>query len=213
MRQIHTRADVTSLAFSGKYPNLLAVGLYDGTVLIYDIKREVRALPRDGDALPSQQWGAVFSRPRPSCGPQSDKPLLQSVHETGKHTDAVWRLVWVDRGSDKGETLISLSSDGRVCEWSTKKGLTWTGTPLPRPAMPCPMGASPLPLPDRTTPCSELFPLKRRTNEEGVSWRPPNAASDGLIARHARGLALDFPNDEPSVFFVGTEVRAGEIRR
>lgn len=78
-------------------------------------------------------------------------------------------------------------------------------TPTPTPTLPYPHTHT---HPSAPPSPSELFPLKRRANEEGVSWRPPNAASDGLIARHARGLALDFPSDEPSVFFVGTEVHA-----
>ena len=47
----------------------------------------------------------------------------------GKHLDAVWETQWVPKstsgGSDKGETLVSISSDGRVVEWSMKKGLEY----------------------------------------------------------------------------------------
>ena len=36
---------------------------------------------------------------------------------------------WIGKGgksSDKGEGLVSISSDGRVVEWSMKKGLEYT---------------------------------------------------------------------------------------
>lgn len=48
----------------------------------------------------------------------------------GKHGDAVWEVNWVNRGGkgDKGEALVSISSDGRIVEWSMKKGLEFTGT-------------------------------------------------------------------------------------
>ena len=46
-----------------------------------------------------------------------------------KHGDAVWEVNWVNRGGkgDKGEALVSISSDGRIVEWSMKKGLEFTG--------------------------------------------------------------------------------------
>lgn len=48
----------------------------------------------------------------------------------GKHGDAVWEVNWVNRGGkgDKGEALVSISSDGRIVEWSMKKGLEFTGS-------------------------------------------------------------------------------------
>ena len=43
----------------------------------------------------------------------------------GKHSDAVWEVQWVGKGAknEKGESLVSISSDGRIVEWSMKKGL------------------------------------------------------------------------------------------
>lgn len=44
--------------------------------------------------------------------------------------DAVWEVQWVGKGSgsnaEKGEDLVSISSDGRVVQWSIKKGLEYT---------------------------------------------------------------------------------------
>jgi hypothetical protein len=37
----------------------------------------------------------------------------------------VWKLQWVERG-EVGESLISISTDGRVTQWSIKKGLEHT---------------------------------------------------------------------------------------
>eukprot|EP00281_Chroomonas_sp_CCMP1168_P011036 CAMPEP_0206279230 /NCGR_PEP_ID=MMETSP0047_2-20121206/37914_1 /ASSEMBLY_ACC=CAM_ASM_000192 /TAXON_ID=195065 /ORGANISM="Chroomonas mesostigmatica_cf, Strain CCMP1168" /LENGTH=721 /DNA_ID=CAMNT_0053709171 /DNA_START=20 /DNA_END=2186 /DNA_ORIENTATION=- len=88
-----TECSVTSLAFAQKSINLLAVGLYDGTVAIYDVRKE------------------------------EDKPVLQSVYNGGKHSDSVWEVRWVDKGSEKAEALVSVSSDGRVTQWSMTKGL------------------------------------------------------------------------------------------
>lgn len=35
----------------------------------------------------------------------------------------MWDLKWVDRGPDRGESLVSASTDGRVLMWDIKKGL------------------------------------------------------------------------------------------
>ena len=83
----------TSLDWSHKYPNLLAVGHYDGSIIVYEVS---------GD-------GATA--------------LLDSTQMPTKHTDAVWDIKWVDKGADQGESLVSISTDGRVTEWSIKKGL------------------------------------------------------------------------------------------
>jgi WD40 repeat protein len=37
-RYYNTNSGVTALAFSNKYPNLLAVGLFNGNILVYDVR-------------------------------------------------------------------------------------------------------------------------------------------------------------------------------
>lgn len=50
------------------------------------------------------------------------KPIAESKDIDGKHTDIIWELQWVDRDA-KGEALVTISGDGRVIDWSMKKGL------------------------------------------------------------------------------------------
>ena len=41
----------------------------------------------------------------------------------------MWEVKWIGKGGkggDKGEGLVSISSDGRIVEWSMKKGLEYT---------------------------------------------------------------------------------------
>lgn len=84
---------VTSIDWSSYYPFLLAVGLYDGNVAIYDVRSE------------------------------DNEPILQSGNNTEKHHDPVWQVSWIDKGMERGECLVSISTDGRVKEWRIKKGL------------------------------------------------------------------------------------------
>ena len=60
-----------------------------------------------------------------------------------KHMDPVWLVKWVNKGAERGEALVSISTDGRVVEWGMKKGLAST----------------------------TLMVLKRRGNSEGVISR------------------------------------------
>ena len=174
---IPSAAGATSLDWSNRYPNLLAVGHYDGSIIVYDITAD----------------GAVA--------------LLDSTQLPTKHTDAVWDIKWVDKGAEQGEALVSISTDGRVTEWSVKKGLA----------------------------SSDLMVLKRITNEffkdvgntnigtvsadngdkkgknkrGGRGQTADDAASetqsDGIISRRASGLCFDFHRLDPSTYIVGTE--------
>ena len=96
-RRIDTASGVTTVAFSSDTPNLIAIGLYNGSILVYNLK---------DDAVPM-------------------KPLAETRLETGKHADPVWRIQWIPQESG-AENLVSVSSDGRVSRWHLKKGLEHT---------------------------------------------------------------------------------------
>ncbi|KFV19790.1 WD repeat-containing protein 78, partial [Tauraco erythrolophus] len=92
---------VTALDFSMASPNLLAVGMYNGSVAVYDVR---------------------------SC---KDAALLDSSESSKKHTGPVWQLRWVEQdrgatGDGKRERLICISADGRVTEWLIQKRLDCT---------------------------------------------------------------------------------------
>lgn len=95
-RVFHCKAGVTAVDFSSAMPNLLAVGLYDGTVSIYNVRST------------------------------NDSPVLDSFDCPGKHSSPVWQLCWIDRdrgvGEDKSEMLVSICADGRIVQWSLRKG-------------------------------------------------------------------------------------------
>ena len=84
---------VTAIDWSAYHPFLLAVGLYDGNVAIFDMRSE------------------------------EDAPILASGNNTEKHHDPVWQVQWIDKGMERGECLVSISTDGRV-----KVSLPWLHT-------------------------------------------------------------------------------------
>ena len=178
---IPSASGATCLDWSNRYPNMLAVGYYDGSIVVYDVSGE------DGGA----------------------QALLDSAQLAAKHTDAVWGIKWIDKGTEQGEMLVTISTDGRVTEWLIKKGLA----------------------------SSDLMVLKRINNEffkdigntsigtssmdggdkKGKKGRGRNGGTgstddggvqsqgDGIISRRASGLCFDFPKTDSSTYVVGTE--------
>ncbi|NXN23594.1 WDR78 protein, partial [Nycticryphes semicollaris] len=84
---------VTALDFSTARPNLLAVGMYNGSVAIYDVRS------------------------------RNDAALLDSGESTNKHTGPVWQLRWVEEDRGKAERLMCISADGRITTWFIQKRL------------------------------------------------------------------------------------------
>ncbi|KFV62278.1 WD repeat-containing protein 78, partial [Dryobates pubescens] len=92
---------VTALDFSMAFPNLLAVGMYDGSVAIFSVE---------------------------SCDTSS---LLDSSDSSNSHTGPVWQLKWVEqdrgaKGGGKKERLLCVSADGRITEWFLQPRLDCT---------------------------------------------------------------------------------------
>ena len=96
-RSLYLPTGVTTLDFSTHHPNLLAVGLRDGSIYIFDMHKEDQ-----------------YYR----------EPIMDTSTLECRHTDPVWQLRWVDKGVEQGEGLVSISTDGRIMEWSTSKGMS-----------------------------------------------------------------------------------------
>uniref|UniRef100_A0A7S1XLS0 Dynein axonemal intermediate chain 4 n=1 Tax=Phaeomonas parva TaxID=124430 RepID=A0A7S1XLS0_9STRA len=149
-RIIEVDVGVTAIDFSSRNPSYVAIGLYNGAIQVYDTRSKAE--------VPMTMSGM-------GCGLSLGAPVLESQAVEGQqHMEPVWQLKWTDRG-ERGEVLVSISTDGRVLEWSLKKGLS----------------------------VSPLMELKRYGDTEGV------------ISRTASGLCLDFPRDDASIYFAGTE--------
>lgn len=92
-----TESGVMCLAFHPTDTSLLACGLYDGSVCVFDLR--VR-----GDK-------------------QRVRPLHLSTVRTGKHVDPVWDIYWKDSAAEL--SFYSISTDGRITHWAVgNQGLT-----------------------------------------------------------------------------------------
>jgi len=50
-----------------------------------------------------------------------NKPVIDSRDCKDKHIDVVWEVQWISKGTQ--DNLVSISSDGRIVEWTMKKKL------------------------------------------------------------------------------------------
>lgn len=95
-----TSCGVSALDWSGKAPSCLAAGFFDGSLALFDVRST-----SGGRARPLAR--------APPAGPLG-----------GGHAEPVWRLRQVPKASDPGEEmLVSVSSDGRVLQWTHAQGL------------------------------------------------------------------------------------------
>ncbi|CAB1323935.1 unnamed protein product, partial [Coregonus sp. 'balchen'] len=144
---------VTTLDFSSGNASQLAVGMHDGSIATYNVESREKT------------------------------PVIDSSDCAHKHTSTVWQVRWIDHergasGEDKGETLISVSADGRISKWFLRKSLD----------------------------CIDLMKLKRTRNEKAKKQaRDKERKSEALISRQAPGLCFDFHPMDSNIYLAGTE--------
>ncbi|GMF41800.1 unnamed protein product [Phytophthora fragariaefolia] len=179
-RIYHLPVGVTSIDFSTAHPYLLAVGFADGVVAIYDTRKDDSVSSAPSSSTPTS---SVPGAMEDSSATHVPVPIATSSGMGGKHLDAVWQVRWVARGG--GESVVSISSDGRVVEWSLKKGLSYS---------------------DLMTLKRSPNPLLGGTGTAAAGANGVNSIGDGVISRQASGRCLAFASrGDPSVYFVGTE--------
>ncbi|XP_018654442.1 putative axonemal dynein intermediate chain inner arm i1 [Schistosoma mansoni] len=95
-RYYTTPSSVTAIGWSNIHANLLAVGMFNGVVFVYDVRKN--------DPL----------------------PVIDTTHATGRHLGPVRKLQWIFKESSLAENLqevlVSVSNDGRVTQWFIRKG-------------------------------------------------------------------------------------------
>lgn len=140
---------VTALDFSVANANLLAVGYYDGGVAIYNVRSA------------------------------EDEPIIDNQESQGKHLCPVWQIQWIEKergsGEERAEVLISISTDGRVTQWSIRKGFE----------------------------SYDIMRLKKLPTR--MAGKAREKKGEAFISRHAGGLCFDFHSRDSNVYLAGTE--------
>ncbi|CAD5120465.1 DgyrCDS9031 [Dimorphilus gyrociliatus] len=86
-----THSGVMCLDIHPEHTHLIAVGLYDGSVAVYNVLTH------------------------------SKEPQYFSTAKNGKHTDPVWQVRWQKDDLDNNLNFYSVSSDGRIVAWTLVK--------------------------------------------------------------------------------------------
>ena len=86
-----TDSGVMCLDYHQHHQSLIAVGCYDGTVMVFDVRNKL------------------------------NRPIYSSSIRTGKHTDPVWQVHWQEEDLAKELNFFSISSDGNVASWIMSK--------------------------------------------------------------------------------------------
>ncbi|XP_041356951.1 dynein intermediate chain 4, axonemal-like isoform X2 [Gigantopelta aegis] len=148
-RVYNCKEGVTALDFSRTNPNLLTIGLYDGGVAIYNVRNT------------------------------KDEPIVDNFGNPGKHTAPVWQVQWIEKergsGEEKTEVVVSVSTDGKITQWSIRKGFE----------------------------SYELMRLKRVPMKMG--GKAKEKKTEAFISRNAGGLCFDFYSRDSNVYLAGTE--------
>ncbi|KAM6104944.1 dynein axonemal intermediate chain 1 [Pterocles gutturalis] len=86
-----SESGIMCLDFHNDHPYLVAVGFYDGSVAIYNLKKT------------------------------TSQPSYKSSANSGKHTEPVWQVKWQKDDMDNNLNFFSVSSDGRIVSWTLVK--------------------------------------------------------------------------------------------
>lgn len=161
-RVIQTQRGLTCCNFSKKNPYLIVVSDYQGEIMIFDLRNN------------------------------TSKPMADSSEVKDKHTDIVWECKWIERPNDKNEIIITTSSDGKMKEWSLKKGLEVTDLLKMKKSTSFPM--------------KQLNPFaKYLKKDRGDPTNKDKDIKETLIFRDANGLSFDFPKNDTTIYYVALE--------
>lgn len=101
--EFFTDTGAMCLDFHPNHPSLLAVGCYDGNVMVYDVAKKGGG----GGAGGTKHGG--------------NGPIYASSAVTGKHSDPVWQVRWSPVEFAQDLSFNSISGDGRVTTWVMSK--------------------------------------------------------------------------------------------
>jgi WD40 repeat protein len=105
--------------------------------------------------------------------------------------------------ADGDAVIVSVSTDGRVTQWSTKKGLVPTPLMMLKRARPAPAPKS-TSAASASTESKEGKDSSKDSNNSGTDALGATG-TEGLLSRTASGLSVAFMPGDGAQYFVGTE--------
>lgn len=164
-------------------------------------------------SLSASTWLPACTAHQPPI--RSPAPSFQSRH-TFSHTTPpqptapsshapATQVKWVDRGADREEVLVSISTDGRVTQWSTAKGLEHTDLmKLKRLARQAPAAGSAAVTGKLAASGTVASGLGTKTSKSAAAAAAAAAGEqDALVSRHSGGMSFDFSSRDHRIYLAG----------
>jgi WD40 repeat protein len=180
-RIYYAQAGITSLSFSQQHPNHLAAGLYNGSVVLYN------------------------------CRSTAHEPVMTSRDALFKHAGPVWQIQWTIKersfGENQTEALVSIGVDGRVLQWTIRKGFESIQLmKLKRMIQTKPANDQKL----SQSKSKMLQQQKKQSNKKSKQKKGETDSGnidqqEGYISQHAPGLGFAFWESDTNIYLVCTE--------
>ncbi len=112
-----------------------------------------------------------------------------------KHSAPVWQVSWVTKEravrENKAENLVSISVDGKILQWSTRKGFESTQL----------MKLKRMVKPKQQSKKIKTKPAPSRVNPKTSINQPKaiNIGGEAYISQHAPGMGFDFLSKDANV--------------
>lgn len=123
-----TPCGVSALDWSGRSAGTLAVGFFDGSLALYNVRHAGNSGGSSGLASSSSASSGAARSGSGGPKPLARAPPAGAAGSGGSgHSEPVWRLRFVPKAADPAdEMLLSVSSDGNLLEWKHAQGLEST---------------------------------------------------------------------------------------
>ena len=150
----------------------------------------------------------------------ASSPVMESISGVGaggsggKHLDPVWKVKWLDRGQEQDEPLVTISSDGRVVQWSISKGLESNDLMklkrVNKKQTPISLGANASSGNTtggmgNTLTATGRSATNSNSNQNVESKAVAPVDQDPFISRISSGFSFDFSSKDHRVYIAGTE--------
>lgn len=110
------------------------------------------------------------------------------------------QVKWIDRGHERDEPLVSISTDGRVTQWSIAKGLEFVDL----------MKLKRIPRKPMEGPASAASNGATANGTAGKSAAAAAGEHDAFISRLTSGMSFDFSGRDERIYIAGATRPVGD---
>ena len=126
-------------------------------------------------------------------------PLIHYRDASQKHSGPVWQVDWVEKersmGDDKSEVLISIGADGRLTQWSIRKGFDSTSLMRLKRVLQPPTVSE-----KKASTINTTTRSKHSHQQQQQQQHHHSHGGEAIITTYASGLAFDFYTKDTNMY-------------